>query len=84
MFTPLFYPVQCDSIQNSITEVESNGEQAVFNAKDRIKDLEKSLMDAKHVMAKQVREYQELMNIKMALDIEISTYMKLMEGEEDR
>ncbi|XP_032432739.1 keratin, type II cytoskeletal 8-like [Xiphophorus hellerii] len=75
---------QCDSIQNSITEVESNGEQAVFNAKDRIKDLEKSLMDAKHVMAKQIREYQELMNIKMALDIEISTYMKLMEGEEDR
>ncbi|XP_043974403.1 keratin, type II cytoskeletal 8-like [Gambusia affinis] len=75
---------QCDSIQNTITEVESNGQQAVLNAKDRIKDLEKSLKDAKHVMAKQVREYQELMNVKMALDMEISTYMKLMEGEEDR
>ncbi|XP_014825959.1 PREDICTED: keratin, type II cytoskeletal 8-like [Poecilia mexicana] len=75
---------QCDSIQNSICEVESNGERAVLNAKNRIKDLEKALMEAKHVMAKQIREYQELMNIKLALDIEISTYMKLMEGEEDR
>ncbi|XP_054902060.1 keratin, type II cytoskeletal 8-like isoform X2 [Poeciliopsis prolifica] len=75
---------QCDSIRNSITEMESRGEQAVLNAKDRIKDLEKSLMDAKHAMAKQVREYQELMNIKLALDIEISTYKKLLEGEEDR
>uniref|UniRef100_A0A3P9PSS1 Keratin, type II cytoskeletal 8-like n=1 Tax=Poecilia reticulata TaxID=8081 RepID=A0A3P9PSS1_POERE len=74
---------QCGSIQNSINEVESNGEQAVLNAKNRIKGLEKALMEAKHAMAKQIREYQELMNIKLALDIEISTYMKLMEGEED-
>lgn len=50
----------------------------------RIRDLELALQRAKHDMALQVKEYQELMNLKLALDIEISTYRKLLEGEEDR
>ncbi|KAL4839627.1 hypothetical protein H8958_005779 [Nasalis larvatus] len=33
-------------------------------------------------MAWQLPEYQELMNIKLALDIKITTYRKLLEGEE--
>lgn len=64
--------------------METRGENAVLDANKRIQDLEKALMEAKHQMAKQIKEYQDLMNIKLALDIEISTYRKLMEGEEDR
>uniref|UniRef100_I3KL61 Si:dkey-222n6.2 n=1 Tax=Oreochromis niloticus TaxID=8128 RepID=I3KL61_ORENI len=66
----------------SVSEMEERGEQAVIDAKSRIKDLEAALRQDKHNMAKQLRDYQDLMNVKLTLDIEISTYRKLLEGEE--
>lgn len=54
------------------------------DAKARIAKLEETLQKTKQDMARQVREYQDLMNVKLGLDIEIATYKKLLEGEETR
>lgn len=73
-----------DSLKKEIKDMRTEGDENLEKAREDIAKLEEALRRAKQDLARQIREHHELMNLKLALDIEIATYRKLLEGEEQR
>ncbi|XP_008058588.1 keratin, type II cuticular Hb2 [Carlito syrichta] len=71
-------------LEGAIAKAEQQGEAALSDAKCKLSGLEEALQKAKQDMACLLKEYQEVMNSKLGLDIEIATYRRLLEGEEHR
>ncbi|NWS65255.1 PERI protein, partial [Chunga burmeisteri] len=77
-------PLQNEALQRQMQEMEDEFGEEIGSYQDVVGRLEQEIQQMKEEMARHLREYQDLLNVKMALDIEIATYRKLLEGEESR
>ncbi|NXX62357.1 VIME protein, partial [Scopus umbretta] len=77
-------PPQNEALQRQMREMEDEFGEEIGSYQDVVGRLEQEIQQMKEEMARHLREYQDLLNVKMALDIEIATYRKLLEGEESR
>ncbi|XP_041826042.1 lamin-B1 [Melanotaenia boesemani] len=70
--------------RDRISELEAALSQEKDTSRRLLADKDREVADIQAKMQQQLNEYEQLLDVKLALDMEINAYRKLLEGEEER
>ncbi|NXH20854.1 LAML3 protein, partial [Bucco capensis] len=78
------YKTQNVDLENKIRELQEMLDYERYLHQRRMVEKDKEITQTQQQIQAQLEEYQNLFDVKVALDLEISTYKMILEGEEQR